>query len=119
MDIDPHIFQKLVEQGQDIAYCIDAQGHIIYISPQIKSRGLNAELLVGTPFMEYIYPPDQERIRKAFERTIRSGKKAISEFRMESEKNGLLWFEDRGCVICNPLGGYLWGNGFLARYYWL
>jgi len=92
------MFQKFVEQGNDIACYLDSDGIITYISPQIKRYGLNPDEIIGKSFLDSVYPEDRERLVRDFEKTISTGEEFPCVFRFSDKEGRIHWFEDYGAV---------------------
>ncbi|MFQ6109993.1 MAG: PAS domain S-box protein, partial [Candidatus Aminicenantales bacterium] len=94
-------YRTLTENINDIVYSSDSKGIITYISPQVKRFGFKPEEIVSRKFRdftEFIAPEDREELRNNFQRTMRTGKEFVTEFRIVDKKEQVHWMEDFGRV---------------------
>jgi len=87
--------QKLVEESQDIATIIDADGTMTYVSPAVKRvLGYDPEELVGNTGYEYVHPDDRQRNANAVEAVLETpGEPQTVEVRFKHADGSWCWIE--------------------------
>lgn len=83
-----HIFQRLLEEGDETIYWMDPQGVILYINPAVKQYGLDAAELTGKHWSTYVTPEDHFIVQSASEH-IGHGRSEILSLRLVA-KDGKL-----------------------------
>jgi len=80
-------YRLLVENLNDVIFCLDEQGSIIYLSPVAGSLFVyKPKEIIGRPFSDFVHPDDLQGVVKSREETL-GGMFNPYEFRMV-DKNG-------------------------------
>ncbi|WP_135609708.1 PAS domain-containing sensor histidine kinase [Methanococcoides sp. AM1] len=87
-------YQYLIENTNDIVYITNAEGIILYISPQIKRYGLDPEEMENSPFADYIYPEDCEKLTSDFQKAMMEKNAPTSIFRLSDSEGNVHWIEN-------------------------
>ncbi|MCE5271437.1 PAS domain S-box protein [bacterium] len=87
------IYRRLVENGWDISYSLDASGRFNYIGPQVKRYGYVREKLLGEPFKPLIYSEDLMSVQAAFRECLENSKEGSVQFRLLDAQGEMHWFE--------------------------
>jgi PAS domain S-box-containing protein/putative nucleotidyltransferase with HDIG domain len=75
-------YRSLVVNINDVICTLNAEGVVTYISPVIERfAGYKAEEVIGKPFINYIYPEDQQGLMESLRQTL-SGQVEPAEFRL-------------------------------------
>ncbi len=106
-------YRALVENTNDIAYSMDAQGALTYLAPQVRRYGIEPEEALGAGFWEFVFPEDRERLAGDFERTLATGEEFPSQFRLIDKKGGVHWLEEDGKALRDESGGITGISGML------
>ena len=88
-------YRTLVEEVNDLATVIDADGMITYVSPAVtRILGYDPDELVGREGFEFVHPEDRERNADALE-TVLSGssESATIEVRFRHADGSWRWIE--------------------------
>jgi len=91
-------YRALVENSNDIAYATDAEGIILYVSPQALRYGIDPHAITGRRIVDLVHPDDRERVAEEYARTIANGEEFPSTFRVLGPGKRVYWFEDCGKV---------------------
>ncbi len=84
-------YRELVENINDVIYCVDKEGVITYISPVIRPFiGYEPAELIGRHFQEFFYEEDLPRLKENFKK-ISSGQAAANEYRILTKDGELRW----------------------------
>lgn len=84
-------YRELIESIAEVLFRLDEQGVITYISPVVRqAAGFEPEDLIGKPFWEFVFPPDRERMKLAFEADRGRGERQY-EFRSEVSPKDVRW----------------------------
>lgn len=89
-------YRALIENTNDIAYHIDAQGVLIYLGPQVRRYGIEPEEALSAGFWEFIFPEDREKLAGDLERTLATGEEFPTEFRLIDRDGHIHWLEEEG-----------------------
>ncbi len=104
-------YQQLITRGSDIITIVDADGTIIYQSPQSHEvKGWTAEEMVGDDILGYVHPDDRERVEEKFRDLVtESGRiERKAEFRFDHKTEGWIWLEVTGTAPeSNSIDGYI------------
>lgn len=87
-------YRSLTESMRDIVFQLDNKGFFKYISPAVQPYGFKPEDFISKNFATFIYSKDRGKILKIFLKTLRERKEFIAEFRVDTPKRGLVWFEE-------------------------
>jgi PAS domain S-box-containing protein len=90
------LYRDLIENGNDLAYSLDASGTVTYIGPPSNLLGYGADEIVGRPFTDFVHPEDRDRMTAEFESTIATGREFPSEFRLVRRDGSTVYVEDFG-----------------------
>ncbi len=91
LQISEEKYRDLVENINDVIFAIDFEGNFTYISPTVKAIfGYEPEIIVGQPFVSFIFEDDQLSMRQRFGEIL-AGKLTPSEFRLVSETDEIHW----------------------------
>ena len=84
-------YRLLVENLNDVIFCLDGEGNIIYLSPVAESIfGYRPKEIVGKPFFDYIHPADLPGLVESRGETL-GGLLKPYEFRM-IDKDGSIHY---------------------------
>ena len=97
-------FRLIAENMGDMVAVLDTQGRRLYNSPSYRSLFGDPEELKGTDSFAEIHPDDRERIREAFQRTVREGVGQRMNFRFVLADGGVRDIESQGGVIRDAEG---------------
>jgi PAS domain S-box-containing protein len=97
-------FRLIAENVADLISVLDLEGKRTYTSPSYKSILGDPELLRGTDSFQEIHPEDQEKIRRIFLETVRSGIGQRAEYRFLLEDGSIRHIESQGSVIRDENG---------------
>jgi PAS domain S-box-containing protein len=106
-------YRALVENINDIAYLIDAQGKLTYLGPQVRRYGIEPEEALTGGFWEFIHPEDRERLASDLERTLATGEEFPSEFRLIDKDGHIHWLEEHGKAYRDERGKITGISGML------
>ncbi|MCE9569544.1 MAG: PAS domain S-box protein [Rhodocyclales bacterium] len=101
-------FRLIAENSGDFIAVLDLEGRRLYNSPSYKQFFGDTRYLLGTDSFNEVHPDDQERVRRVFFETVRSGIGHRIEFRFVLPDGGVRQMESRGGVIRD-------GEGRVAR----
>lgn len=66
---DGSFYQAVVEDGSDIIFIVDYNGHILYHNKSVQQTlGYRARALIGKNFFDYILPEEQDMLRDTFKK---------------------------------------------------
>jgi len=109
-------FRTLVEQLPSITYtaALDESSATLYVSPQIeKILGISPEKYKDNPdfWLKHLHDEDRERVLEELKRAHESGKPFISEYRILSTDDRIVWLRDEAVIIKDGEGNpqYLQG----------
>lgn len=108
------LYRRLVENGWDIMYSLDASGRFNYLGPQIQRYGYERDKLLGQPFKPLIFSEDLMKVNAAFKACLENGKEGSIQFRLLDAQGEMHWFE----VVHRPVrnsGGTVVGVDGVAR----
>ncbi len=102
-------FRTLVEQLPSVTYtaALDEASTLLYISPQIeKLLGITLDKYKSTPdfLLKHLHDEDRERVHEALNITYKSSQPFISEYRMISSDNRIVWIRDEAVIIKDDAG---------------
>jgi len=92
-------FRLIMENLADLVAVVDLDGYRIYNSPSYNRILGSPDMLVGTSSFDDIHPEDQERVRKSFVDTVRTGKGQRLEYRLIDKNGQPHYIESQGSVI--------------------
>ena len=92
-------YRTLVENLNEVIFCLDAEGRITYISPVVETMsGYRVDEAIGANFYETAYPDDQAQLIQNVD-IVMAGQKTMFECRLVSDTGVLRWIR----VSCRPL----------------
>jgi PAS domain S-box-containing protein len=103
-DDKDQIFQMITENVSDLIAILDLDGKRVYNSKSYKSILGDPARLKGTDSFREVYPEDQEKIKRVFEETVKTGIGQRAEYRMNSEDGSIRTIESQGNVIRDNQG---------------
>ena len=84
-------YQHLVEDINEVVYCLDMNAVVTYISPNIESAsGYSPAEVIGRNFIEFVYPEDLEGRMTQFQRIL-AGTNEATEYRFITKTNKIVW----------------------------
>jgi PAS domain S-box-containing protein len=95
------ILRMITDHVSDLIAILDLEGKRIFNSHSYARLFGDPEKLKGTDSFREIHADDREKIKKIFEKTIRTGKGQISEFRFVLEDGSIRHIKSQGDVIRN------------------
>ncbi len=97
-------FRLIAENSGDFIAVLDLEGRRLYNSPSYKQFFGDTRYLLGTDSFTEVHPDDQERVRRVFFETVKSGIGHRIEFRFVLPDGGVREMESRGGVIHDAEG---------------
>ena len=89
-------FRSLVENIPDVAWRADAEGLLVYVSPNVlRICGYEPGELLGQNRFSLIHPEDAEEVRKRYSLLFAKGKEFSLRYRLRHKKGKWLWVHDR------------------------
>jgi PAS domain S-box-containing protein len=87
--------KTVLESISEIVVLIDAQGKIVFVSPQVERvLGLRVNDLLGDDIFEFIHPDDRERARAEYSKTVQEpGEGVPSVLRIRNQEGRWVPFE--------------------------
>ncbi len=103
------MYRTLVEQTTVVTYrdAADLNGSPLYVSPTIEALlGYTpAEWMSRSEFWhELVHPDDLPAVLQAVENYIRTGKKSVSEYRLQTKDKHWVWVRDESVVVTDENG---------------
>ncbi len=111
-------YRALVEQVPAIIYTDSADefARTLYISPQVKTfTGYTPEEWISDPGLweRSLHPEDHQRVMEEYTRTYNSQLPSISEYRLITRDNRVVWFSDETRLIRDDNGQPLFWQGVM------
>lgn len=97
-------FRLVAENSGDFIAVLDLNGRRLYSSPSYRRFFGDTRYLTGTDSFLEIHPDDQERVRRVFAETVRTGVGQRTEFRFVLPDGAVRHMESRGGVIRDEKG---------------
>ncbi|HEX8600404.1 MAG TPA: PAS domain S-box protein [Chloroflexia bacterium] len=101
-------FRTLVEQIPAVTYvAIPHGGGTTYMSPQAEPLlGYSPDEWNGLPSMWHrlLHPEDHNRVAAELDKTYRTGKRFLTEYRMQAKDGRTFWFRDEATVALDDAG---------------
>jgi len=89
-------FRSLVENIPDVAWRADAEGRLVYVSPNVlRICGYEPGELLGQSRFGLIHPEDVEEVRKRYALLFAKGREFSLRYRLRHKKGKWLWVHDR------------------------
>ncbi len=88
-------FRALIEQSTDGVALLDAQGHVVYVSPSMhRILGYSDEELLGRDAFEWMHPEDVGVNQDLFARLLQEpGRSASAQYRYRHQDGSWRWLE--------------------------
>jgi PAS domain S-box-containing protein len=108
-----HKFRMIIENSRDIIYTLDADGHILFISPAIRYLlGYEPSALVGRHFQAIIHPDDASACMQAMRRIIETGTQSPGfEYRALHVNGEYRWHTSSGGAVHDAAGNLIHFQG--------
>ena len=99
-------FRNLVENITDIFYISDANGKMLYGSPNLYTEmGYAPEQVLGKSYVRLVAPADRRKVVDFYIVQTREGAQDIQvEFRVRRKDGTLLWTDQRTRIVRDPAG---------------
>ncbi len=97
-------FRLIMENLVDLVAVIDLDGRRIYNSPSYSSILGDPEKLRGTVSFAEIHPDDADRVKQAFQETVRTGAGRRLEYRLMGADGQMRYIESQSNVIHDAQG---------------
>jgi PAS domain S-box-containing protein len=98
-------YRELVDNMDDVIYCVDGEGTISYVSPALESAlGYAPDQVIGHHFVEFIHQDDQARIVQSFERLLAGHRAEPTDYRMLTRSGQIRWTRASSRLIRAPDG---------------
>jgi PAS domain S-box-containing protein len=91
-------FRLIAENVADLIAVVDLDGKRVYNSPSYKGILGDPNMARGTISFNEIHPDDQEKIKRIFQDTVRSGVGQRAEFRFLQKDGSVRFIESQGSV---------------------
>lgn len=92
-------YRSLVEEINEIVYCLDVNAVVTYVSPNVERLyGYHAHEIVGRSFTDFVHKDDLAGRMEQF-RTILSGVNKATEYRMVAKSGEYRWVRTAGRPI--------------------
>jgi len=93
-------FRGLVENIPDVAWRADAEGNLIYVSPNAQRIcGFAPAELLGRNRFSGIHPEDVEEVRRRYGLLFAKGREFSLRYRLRHKKGRWLWVHDRAGAV--------------------
>jgi len=111
-------FRTLVEQTPAITYtaALDEDSTTLYISPQIEQYlGYTPKEYLKDPevWSQSLHPDDRQRVLNEIYQSHASGESLVTEYRMLSRDNRVVWFRDTANVVRDKAGKPMFLQGLM------
>jgi PAS domain S-box-containing protein len=111
-------YRTLVEHIPAITYitAVDEENTVVYVSPQAETflgAAKSGGKAASGSFSEYLHPDDRDRVLDGRSRSRATGKPFISEYRMITKDNRVVWFRDEADIIRDEQGQPMYVLGIM------
>jgi two-component system sensor histidine kinase/response regulator len=106
-------YRRITESTSDIIFQVDAEIHLMYVSPQVSRFGYTPDELVSRDMLEFVHPDDRAEMILSFEKTMTTGFETMSRFRVLSKNGAATWIEENGHVLRDDSGNPIGYTGIL------
>ncbi|WP_440952725.1 PAS domain S-box protein [Methanococcoides sp. FTZ1] len=106
-------YRFMVENTTDIAYSLDTEMRITYISPQVKKLGYNANKMLLSDWADFIHPDDRDRVISEYRSVLFEGIEHSILFRTTDNSENVHWMEDSGMPLKDDSGDIIGVTGIL------
>lgn len=99
-------FRSLVENIPDVAWRADAEGNLVYVSPNVRRVcGYDPGKLLGQSKFNGIHPDDVAEVRKRYGQLFAKGREFSLRYRLRHKNGKWLWVHDRAQAIKDHANG--------------
>jgi len=85
-------YKNILENLNDAIGAVNEEGRITFISSSIKRiLGYEPEEMIGRSFLEFVYPADQESVRKRVHQFMEDGSPNVHTNRILSKSGKIVW----------------------------
>lgn len=92
-------FRSLVENVPDVTWRADAEGNLVYVSPNVRRIcGYEPSELLGQGRFARVHPEDAVEVRKRYSLLFAKGKEFSLRYRFRHKSGKWLWVHDRAQV---------------------
>jgi two-component system sensor histidine kinase/response regulator len=91
--------RAILENTLDVIYTADAEGRLTFVSPQVRTWGVEPDAVKGTSILQYVHPEDVERLAEEFRLTITEGREFPSYFRIVTPTGRAIHVEEYGKAL--------------------
>lgn len=99
-------FRSLVENVPDITWRADAEGNLVYVSPNVRRIcGYEPGELLGQSRFSRVHPEDVAEVRKRYGLLFAKGREFSLRYRLRHKNGKWLWVHDRGRAIGDYANG--------------
>ena len=99
-------FRSLVENVPDVTWRADAEGLLVYVSPNVRRIcGYEPDEFLGQSRFSRVHPEDVEEVRKRYGLLFAKGKEFSLRYRLRHKNGKWLWVHDRARAIGDYANG--------------
>ncbi|MCX5863742.1 MAG: PAS domain S-box protein [Deltaproteobacteria bacterium] len=99
-------FRSLVENVPDVTWRADAEGNLVYVSPNVRRIcGYEPDELLGQSRFSRVHPEDIEEVRKRYGLLFAKGREFSLRYRLRHKNGKWLWVHDRARAIGDYANG--------------
>jgi PAS domain S-box-containing protein len=85
-------FHYLVVLGPQIPWTADTHGQLLYVDSRwLTLVGLSLEQVIGDKWLQVVHPDDEDKTRKAWAHSIRTGQALDIEYRIRDVSGSYIW----------------------------
>jgi PAS domain S-box-containing protein len=109
-------YRTLSNNIPDIIYSLDKMGNILAVNESAVSHyNYEMNIIVGKPFLDIIYPDDQEKMVNSFLKAMEDHREYTRglQFRILTKNGSVRWVELNSHMRFDEQGGYLQEEGVL------
>jgi PAS domain S-box-containing protein len=106
-------YNLFIEKSKDIPFFVNNKGILTYIGPQVENYGYRITHFLGKPFTDFIYEADREKVYRDYINNFDAKQETTDIFRVDTPKQGIVWFESKSRIIFDHNGEYLLGIGII------
>lgn len=111
-------YRTLVEHVPAITYitAVDEENTVVYVSPQAETflgTATTGGMVASSFWSEHLHPDDKDRVLDGRSRSRATGERFISEYRMVTKDNRIVWFRDAADVIRDKQGQPMYVLGIM------
>ena len=86
-------YKSVVEEGSDIIFIVDYEGHIFYCNNSVKELGYREVSIIGKNFFDFIEPSILLEFKKEFQKSTRKRFSESVEFQFKCKDKSYKFFE--------------------------